>query len=124
MGVCRSWRGKIPPTAFGERDTKREAPPLQGEPPVLLFTESLRGDRLPDREGQAVFAAVDDYGIVGPELAADDAAGERVLDVAPDGPRQRSSAELGIVALLGEELLRGVGNLDVDALALEVLVQA
>src|ERR671910_27066 len=45
------------------------------------------------------------------------------LDVAPYSPRQRSSAELRVVALLGEELLGGVGDLDLDTLAFEVLVQ-
>ena len=73
----------------------------------IAIAKSLRGDFLLDPEGQAVLGAVDDDGIAGAELAADDAAGERVLDVAPDGPRQRPSAELRVVALLGEELLRG-----------------
>src|SRR5215217_1954106 len=75
-------------------------------------------------EGESLISAVNDDGVAGAELAAYDAAREGVLDVASYGPRQRSSAELRIVALLGEELLRGVGDLDLDALAFEVLVQA
>src|SRR5215212_7914344 len=75
-------------------------------------------------ESESLISAVSDNGVAGAELAAYDAAREGVLDVASYGPRQRSSAELRIVALLGEELLRGVGDLDLDALAFEVLVQA
>src|SRR3954469_5174109 len=107
----------------GERGTKRGSPD-NGRASDVAIAGSLRGDSLPDREGQPVLGAVDDDGIVGPELAADYAATERVLDVAPDGPGERASAELGVVALLGEKLLGRVGDLDVDALALEVLVQA
>src|SRR5829696_2467174 len=75
-------------------------------------------------EGESLINAVNDDGVAGAELATYDAAREGVLDVAPYGPRQRSSAELRVVALLGEELLCGVGDLDLDALAFEVLVQA
>src|SRR4051794_4440002 len=107
----------------GERGTKRGSPD-NGRASDVAIAGSLRGDSLPDREGQPVLGAVDDDGIVGPELATDDAAGERVLDVAPDGPGERASAELGVVALLCEELLGRIGDLDLDALALEVLVQA
>src|SRR5215203_1606650 len=75
-------------------------------------------------EGESLISAVNDDGVAGAELAAYDAAREGVLDVASYGPRQRSSAELRVVALLGEKLLRGVRDLDLDALAFEVLVQA
>src|SRR5215207_230113 len=75
-------------------------------------------------EGESLISAVNDDGVIGTELAAYDAAREGVLDVASYGPRQRSSAELRVVALLGEKLLRGVRDLDLDALAFEVLVQA
>src|ERR671921_1181390 len=75
-------------------------------------------------EGESLISAVNDDGVIGTELAAYYAAREGVLDVASYGPRQRSSAELRVVALLGEELLCGVGDLDLDALAFEVLVQA
>src|SRR5215204_1361315 len=75
-------------------------------------------------EGESLISAVNDNGVAGTELAAYDAAREGVLDVASYGPRQRSSAELRLVALLGEELLRRVGDLDLDALAFQVLVQA
>src|SRR5215207_7613783 len=75
-------------------------------------------------EGESLISAVNDDGVAGAELAAYDAAREGVLDVASYGPRQRSSAELRVVALLGEELLRRVGDLDLDALAFQVLVQA
>src|SRR5215208_281117 len=75
-------------------------------------------------EGESLISAVNDDGVAGAELAAYDAAREGVLDVASYGPRQRSSAELRVVALLGEELLRRVGDLDLDALTFQVLVQA
>src|SRR5215216_4318901 len=75
-------------------------------------------------EGESLISAVDDDGVAGAELAAYDAAAQGVLDVAPYSPRQRSSAELRVVALLGEELLCGICDLDLDALAFEVLVQA
>src|SRR5829696_1859852 len=75
-------------------------------------------------ESETLISAVHDDGVAGAELAAYDAAAQRVLDVAPYGPRQRSCAELRVVAFLREELLRGVGDLDLDALAFEVLVQA
>src|SRR5829696_344472 len=75
-------------------------------------------------EGESLISAVNDDGVARPELAAYDAAREGVLDVASYGPRQRSPAEPRVVALLGEELLCGVGDLDLDALAFEVLVQA
>src|SRR5919112_755971 len=75
-------------------------------------------------ESESLISAVSDNGVAGAELAAYDAAREGVLDVASYGPRQRSSAELRVVALLGEELLRRVGDLDLDALAFQVLVQA
>src|SRR5215213_6421284 len=75
-------------------------------------------------EGESLISAVNDDGVAGAELAAYDSAREGVLDVASYGPRQRSSAELRVVALLGEELLRRVGDLDLDALAFQVLVQA
>src|ERR687890_2569770 len=75
-------------------------------------------------EGESLINAVNDDGVAGAELATYDAAREGVLDVAPYGPRQRSSAELRVVTLFGEELFGGVGDLDLDALAFEVLVQA
>src|SRR5919107_859670 len=75
-------------------------------------------------EGESLISAVSDNGVAGAELATYDAGREGVLDVASYGPRQRSSGELRVVALLGEELLCGVGDLDLDALAFEVLVQA
>src|ERR671911_2077417 len=74
-------------------------------------------------ESESLISAVHDDGVAGAELAAYDAAAQGVLDVAPYSPRQRSSAELRVVALLGEELLGGVGDLDLDTLAFEVLVQ-
>src|SRR5918993_1271836 len=80
-----------------------------------------RGQPYPQRHAQAERHG---DGVAGVDLAAYDAAREGVLDVAPYGPRQRSRAELRVVALLGEELLRGVGHLDLDALAFQVLVQA
>src|SRR5215207_11662094 len=109
--------------ALGITGHEKRLPQQQGSL-GCCYWESLRRDPLPDREGQAFLAAVHEDGLAGGELAADDAAGERVLDVAPDGPRQRSSAELGVVALLGQELLGRAGDLDLDALAFKVLVQA
>src|SRR4028119_63834 len=84
----------------------------------------LLGDGQLLLEGQLLAAPVHDDGVSRVELAADDAAGERVLDVAPDGPGQRPRAELRVVALLGYKLLGRLGDLDRDPLALQVLVHA
>src|ERR687890_167755 len=103
--------------------TQKRAP-LGGEPSWRTMCVVLvrRGHfRL---ESESLISAVHDNGVAGAELAAYDAAAQGVLDVAPYSPRQRSSAELRVVALLGEELLRGICDLDLDALAFEVLVQA
>src|SRR5215211_925626 len=108
---------------LGDKLTHKGAPLRRG----ALF--SKRCAELPRRghlrlEGESLISAVNDDGVARPELAAYDAAREGVLDVASYGPRQRSPAEPRVVALLGEELLCGVGDLDLDALAFEVLVQA
>src|SRR5215213_10075221 len=122
----------------------------RGGPPRIAFRYLHHGDKLNTEEGspmweallwrtmcvalvrcghfrlesESLISAVSDNGVAGAELAAYDAAREGVLDVASYGPRQRSSAELRVVALLGEELVRRVGDLDLDALAFQVLVQA
>src|SRR5215210_812931 len=95
-----------------------------GEPPLCRRYAVLLRRGHPGLEREALLGAVHDDGVVRAELAAYDAARKGVLDVASDSPCQRSSTELRVVALLGEELLGGVGDLDLDALALEVLVQA
>src|SRR5918993_5071762 len=104
--------------------TDNEEAPRCGEPPRGQLYVALPRCGHFRLESQSLISAVHYDGVAGAELAADDAAGERVLDVAPYGPRQRPSAELGVVAFLGEELLGGVCHLDLHALALEVLVQA
>src|SRR3712207_4340021 len=90
------------------------------EPTLLLWCGYLRFE---DELVAPVLGPVDRYRVAGVELAADDPAGERVLDVPAYRPRERPGAELRVVALLCEELLGRVGDLDGDLLALEVLVE-
>src|SRR5918997_121535 len=98
--------------------------PGVGSPPVGWGSAALlRGWHL-GPEGQGVAFAVDEDRVAWAELAADDTATKWVLDVAPDRAGQRAGAELRVVALLGEELLGGLRDLDGDLLALEVLVEA
>src|SRR5919206_1791458 len=90
---------------------KREAPPRRRG--SLSVVGSLRGVHL-RLEFEALTGAVDEDRIARAELAVYDAAREGVLDVASDGAGEWPGAELGIVALLGEEL-PGLGrNLDGD----------
>src|SRR5918995_1737571 len=108
----------------GDKLNTEEGSPGCGEPSWWTILVSLARCGHFRLEGEYLISAVDEDGVIRAELATYDAAAQGVLDVAPYGPRQRSSAELRVVALLGEELLDGVGDLDLDALAFEVLVQA
>src|SRR5918998_5023765 len=103
--------------------TDKRLPLPRGASYGFTGRETLRRRHL-RLQGQAISGAVDEDGVAGVELAADDAAGEGVLDVAPDGAGERAGAELGVIALLGEELPGRGRHLDGDPLALEVLVQA
>ena len=63
---------------------------------------------------------VDDDDLAGAELLPEEPLGQRVLDQALDGPAQRPGAERRVVAPVGEEDLGRVGELEADALALEL----
>src|SRR5215210_4248095 len=84
--------------------TQRGGSPI-GEPPLGRRYAVLLRRGHPGLEREALLGAVHDDGVVRAELAAYDAARKGVLDVASDSPCQRSSAELRVVALLGDELL-------------------
>src|SRR5262249_19156515 len=71
--------------------------------------------------GRVAFALnVDDDGLPGVELLPQDLLGECVLDVALDGPAQRPGTQLRVVALLGQVQLRLRGELQAEALALQL----
>src|SRR5690554_487561 len=74
--------------------------------------------------GLRVVLHVHDDDLAGVELLVEELLGERVLDEALDGPAQRAGAERGVVALVGDEGLRGRQELEPDALALELLLGA
>ena len=63
---------------------------------------------------------VDEDDLAGAELLEQQPLGERVLDQALDGPAQRPGAQLRVVALVGEEVLGLLGELEAQALALEL----
>ena len=64
---------------------------------------------------------IDDHGLADVELLPQDALRERVLDQLLDGPAQRPRAQLRVVALLGQQLLGRRGELQPDALVLQLL---
>src|SRR5712692_11240878 len=64
---------------------------------------------------------VDHDGLAGPELLPEDLLRHRVLDQALDRTAQGPSAERRVVALLREEVLGGIRQLDADVLALELV---
>ena len=67
-----------------------------------------------------VVLGVDDDDLAGAELLVEQRLGQRVLDEALDGPAQRPGAELRVVALVGQQQLGRLGELEADALALEL----
>src|SRR5688500_13121860 len=79
--------------------------------PITLFPITLLGELQPVRgsECQPVAVAVDDDDLAGSEFVEQDPLGQRVFDLALDGPAQWPGAEHGVVALVGEELLGVVG---------------
>src|SRR4051812_21014479 len=75
-----------------------------------LLRRDLAGD---DRDVDLfVVLAVDQDRGAGLELAAEDEIGERVLDEALDRAAQRPGSHRRVVALVDEQLLRAVGQLD------------
>ncbi len=83
--------------------------------------ERRRGDALHRPEHDVVAFGVDDDRLAGLELLPEDLLRERVLDHALDRPPQRTSAELRVVALLGEQQLGLVRELEVEALPGQLL---
>src|SRR6266487_240619 len=63
-----------------------------------------------------VALAVDEDDLAGAQLVEQDPLGQRVLDLALDGPAQRPGAQHRVVALLGQELLGVVGQLQAHVL--------
>src|ERR1700704_6533019 len=96
--------------AVGQLDRRRLRRSLRGpeDDPALAFL--LR-----------VGLGVDHDGLAGPELLPEDLLRHRVLDQALDGTAQGPSTERGVVALLREEILGAVRQLDADVLALELV---
>ena len=67
-----------------------------------------------------VVLGVDDDDLAGAELLVEDALGERVFDLPLDRTTQRPGAEGRVIAALREEDLRGLRELEAEALALEL----
>ena len=63
---------------------------------------------------------VDHDGLADPELLPQDPLGERVLHQLLDGPPQRAGPQLGVVALLGQQVAGGRGQLDGQPLGLQL----
>ena len=61
--------------------------------------------------------------LAGQELGVEDLLGQGVLDLALDGAAQRTRTEHGVVALLGEQVLGSLRELDAHVLVLEPLVE-
>src|SRR5690606_40118575 len=78
----------------------------------------------PEREAALarlrVVLDVDDDDLAGPDLLEQELLGDRVLDQPLDGPTQRTGAELRVVALVGQEVLGLLRELQAQALALEL----
>src|SRR5690606_27975169 len=72
--------------------------------------------------GLALALGVHDHDVTGAQLAEEDLLRQRVLDLALDGPAQRPGAQHGVVALLGQQFLRGRGELDAHVPVLQALV--
>ena len=86
----------------------------------LEALDGVEGDHLLALGRLGVDLDVGDDRLAGPELLPEQALGERVLDEALDGPTQRTGAELRVVAVVGQVQLGRVGQLQADALALEL----
>ena len=71
-----------------------------------------------------VWLGVDDDDLAGAELLVQDLLGERILDQALDRTTQWTCSELRVVALDSQMLLCALGQLDAEALALELAGQA
>ncbi len=78
----------------------------------------------PEGEGLGVALAlgVHDHDVTGAQLAEEDLLRQRVLDLALDRATQRTRAQHRVVALLGQQLLGGLGQLDAHVPVLEALV--
>ena len=112
------WRGQDRRSdGPGPRSSGAEDSPTAAEAfwSSLLVASNLgEGSRLRPR-------AADGDGVLALERAAEQLLGERVLEVVLDRPAQRAGAELGVVALLDQELLGLVGQDQLQAVVLEPL---
>src|SRR5919197_276951 len=86
----------------------------------LLGRDLARNDRDVDL---VLVLAIDEDRRAGAELAPEDEVGQRVLDVALDRAAQRPGAHRRVVALLDEELLRGVRELDRGLVLADLVAQ-
>jgi hypothetical protein len=77
----------------------------------LLAGTSCDGCSLDNLEGELTIFCADDHLVLGLERAVKDHAGELVIYAALDGAAQGPGAELGVVALLGQEVDGFVGEL-------------
>src|SRR5207253_7976916 len=96
-------------------------PPRLFGGPGLGELDRWRLDALDGAEDDLVVLDVDDDGGPGPELLPEDALRQRVFDQALDGAPEGSGTELGVVTPLGQQLLGGVGELEAQALALQLV---
>ena len=78
-----------------------------------------RGCTLEDLEGKLALLGADDYSVTGLQGPLEHHPGEVVVHPALDGPAQRTGTELRIKALLGQQLDRLFGELDLDILGVQ-----
>src|SRR5215210_2772899 len=76
-----------------------------------------------ERRLVALAGRIDQDDLTGAHLAEEDLLGQDVFDLALDGAAQRPGTEHGVVALLGEQLLSGDGELEAHVLVVQPLVE-
>ena len=80
-----------------------------------------RLETLDGAEDDLAVLHVDDDGLAHAEFLPQDALRQRVLDELLDGPAQRPGPERGVVALVGQHDLGRRGELEAQALGLELV---
>src|SRR4051812_3508371 len=114
-----------------ERLRTRSGPRTGVRGPFVVQTKGLtlgrarelhrrRLETLDGAEDDLVALGVDDDRLARVELLPQDLLRQRVLDVTLDGAAQRPGAQRRVVALLGEQVLRRIGELEPEALALQL----
>src|SRR5437867_2899468 len=126
---ARAARGDLSYECAGKvGDRRRCRPPPGGakgsELPLGTAAREFDGRRLDSFHGpesHSVVLDVDDHGLAGVEFLPQDPLRERILHQALDGPAEGPGPEGGVVALGGEVVLGGGGELEAETLALQLL---